>query len=94
MENSSFLLITDYQLIKANAVLGLDPRILMIPAILSASCAFMMPIASPTQAIVFGSGHVKIKQMIRAGILFNLLGVVIVSAVFYLLAKFVFGIAI
>ena len=92
MENSSFLLITDYQLIKANAVLGLDPRILMIPATLSASCAFMMPIASPTQAIVFGSGHVKIKQMIRAGILFNLLGVVIVSAVFYLLAKFVFGI--
>jgi sodium-dependent dicarboxylate transporter 2/3/5 len=79
-------------LAKASAVLGLDPRILMIPATLSASCAFMMPIASPTQAIVFGSGHVKIKQMIRAGILFNLLGVVIVSAVFYLLAKFVFGI--
>jgi sodium-dependent dicarboxylate transporter 2/3/5 len=81
-------------LAKASAVLGLDPRILMIPATLSASCAFMMPIASPTQAIVFGSGHVKIKQMIRAGILFNLLVVVIVTTVFYLLAKFVFGIAI
>jgi len=81
-------------LAKASAVLGLDPRILMIPATLSASCAFMMPIASPTQAIVFGSGHVKIKQMIRAGILFNILGIVIVTGVFYLLAKFVFGIAI
>lgn len=81
-------------LAKASAVLGLDPRILMIPATLSASCAFMMPIASPTQAIVFGSGHVKIKQMIRAGILFNLLGVIIVTSVFYLLAKFVFGIEI
>ena len=81
-------------LAKASAVLGLDPRILMIPATLSASCAFMMPIASPTQAIIFGSGHVKIKQMIRAGILFNLLGIVIVTGVFYLLAKFVFGIAI
>lgn len=79
-------------LAKASAVLGLDPRILMIPATLSASCAFMMPIASPTQAIVFGSGHVKIKQMIRAGILFNLWGVIIVTSVFYLLAKFVFGI--
>jgi sodium-dependent dicarboxylate transporter 2/3/5 len=79
-------------LAKASAVLGLDPRILMIPATLSASCAFMMPIASPTQAIVFGSGHVKIKQMIRAGILFNLLGIIIVTGVFYLLAKFVFGI--
>jgi solute carrier family 13 (sodium-dependent dicarboxylate transporter), member 2/3/5 len=81
-------------LAKASAVLGLDPRILMIPATLSASCAFMMPIASPTQAIVFGSGHVKIKQMIRAGILFNLLGIAIVTGVFYLLAKFVFGIII
>ena len=81
-------------LAKASAVLGLDPRILMIPATLSASCAFMMPIASPTQAIVFGSGHVKIKQMIRAGILFNLLGIVIVTGVFYLLAKFIFGIVI
>ncbi len=81
-------------LAKASAVLGLDPRLLMIPATLSASCAFMMPIASPTQAIVFGSGHVKIKQMIRAGILFNLLGIFIVTSVFYLLAKFVFGIPI
>lgn len=79
-------------LAKASAVLGLDPRILMIPATLSASCAFMMPIASPTQAIVFGSGHVKIKQMIRAGILFNLWGVLIVTSVFYVMAKFVFGI--
>jgi sodium-dependent dicarboxylate transporter 2/3/5 len=64
----------------------------MIPATLTASCAFMMPIASPTQAIVFGSGHVKIKQMIRAGILFNLWGIIIVTSVFYLLANFVFGI--
>jgi sodium-dependent dicarboxylate transporter 2/3/5 len=81
-------------LAKASVVLGLDPRILMIPATLSASCAFMMPIASPTQAIIFGSGHVKIKQMIRAGILFNIWGVLIVTSVFYLMAKFVFGITI
>ena len=79
-------------LAKASAVLGLDPKILMIPATLSASCAFMMPIASPTQAIVFGSGHVKIKQMIRAGILFNILGVIVVTSIFFLLANFVFGI--
>ncbi len=79
-------------LAKASAVLGMDPRILMIPATLSASCAFMMPIASPTQAIVFGSGHVKIKQMIRAGVLFNFLGIIVVTGMFYLLAKFVFGI--
>lgn len=80
-------------LAKASVVLGIDPRVLMIPATLSASCAFMMPVASPTQAIIFGSGRVPIREMVRAGILFNLLGVIIVSAVFYLLANFVFGIS-
>ncbi|MCB9335076.1 MAG: DASS family sodium-coupled anion symporter [Flavobacteriales bacterium] len=79
-------------LAKASVVLGVDPRILMIPATLSASCAFMMPVASPTQAIIFGSGYVKIKQMVRAGILFNFLGIIVVTFVFYLLAEFVLGI--
>lgn len=62
--------------------LNLDPRILMIPATLSASCAFMMPIASPTQAIVFGSGLVSIRQMVKAGIWFNILGIILVTFTF------------
>ena len=44
----------------------------------------MMPVASPTQAIVFGSGYVTIRQMARAGIWFNLLGIVVVTAAFFL----------
>ena len=79
-------------LAQASIALDIEPVLLMIPATLSASCAFMMPVASPTQAIIFGSGYVKIKQMIRAGILFNLLGVIIVTTVFMLLSKFVFGV--
>jgi sodium-dependent dicarboxylate transporter 2/3/5 len=79
-------------LAQASIALDIEPILLMIPATLSASCAFMMPVASPTQAIIFGSGYVKIKQMIRAGILFNLLGVIIVTTVFMLLSKFVFGV--
>ncbi|HHG83465.1 MAG TPA: DASS family sodium-coupled anion symporter [Bacteroidetes bacterium] len=79
-------------LANAGVALNIDPRILMIPATLSASCAFMMPVASPTQAIVFGSGYVKIRQMIFAGIWFNLLGIILVTAVFLLLANVVWGI--
>lgn len=79
-------------LAQASIALDVEPILLMIPATFSASCAFMMPVASPTQAIIFGSGYVKIKQMIRAGILFNLLGVIIVTTVFMLLSKFVFGV--
>ena len=76
----------------AGVAIGTDPRALMIPATLSASCAFMMPVASPNQAIVFGSGYVPIKDMVRAGIWFNLIGVVLVTLVFSLLAGPVMGI--
>jgi len=77
-------------LAEASDTLGINPVLLMIPATLSASCAFMMPVASPTQAIVFGSGYVPIRQMVRAGIWFNLLGIVLVTALFLLLAGPVF----
>jgi len=69
----------------AGVAIGSDPRALMIPATLSASCAFMMPVASPTQAIVFASGYVPIRDMVRAGIWFNLIGVTLITAIFALL---------
>ena len=79
-------------LAEASDALGIDPLLLMIPATLSASCAFMMPVASPTQAIVFGSGYVPIRQMVRAGIWFNLLGIALVTLLFSILAGPVFGV--
>ncbi|MDH3650799.1 MAG: DASS family sodium-coupled anion symporter [Saprospiraceae bacterium] len=75
-------------LASATLVLEMDPKLLMIPATLSASCAFMMPIASPTQAIVFGSGYITIKQMMRTGIWFNLLGVFLIMALFTIIHLF------
>ena len=72
----------------AAIVFGIDPRLLLVPATLSASCAFMMPIASPTQAIVFGSGYVSIRQMMRAGIWFNLLGVGLIMILFTIISLF------
>ncbi len=80
-------------LAQAAGPIGVDPLLLMVPATLSASCAFMMPVASPTQAIVFGSGYVNIRQMVRAGIGFNLVGVLLVSVIFLLLAGPVFGVS-
>ncbi len=76
----------------AGVAMGIDPRALMVPATLSASCAFMMPVASPTQAIVFSSGYVPIKDMVRAGIWFNLLGVTLVTITFLLFGELVMGI--
>ena len=79
--------------IVAGAAIGLDlnPLVFVVPAALAASCAFMMPVATPPNAIVFGSGHITIVQMVRAGIWLNLIGAVLVSLTVYTLANWVLG---
>ncbi len=76
----------------AAAALGVHPLLLMIPAAISASCAFMLPVATPPNAIVFGAGHLTVPQMARAGVLINLIGVILVTLITYLLAVPVFDI--
>ncbi|MEN8008363.1 MAG: SLC13 family permease [Candidatus Krumholzibacteriota bacterium] len=68
-----------------------SPLLLMIPATLSASCAFMMPIATPPNAIVFGSGRIRIHEMARVGVFINLVGVVLIASLFYLLGPTLLG---
>ncbi|MGB1272169.1 MAG: SLC13 family permease, partial [Endozoicomonas sp.] len=59
--------------------LGMDPAMLAIPAALAASCAFMLPVATPPNAIVYGSGMLPIRQMARSGLALNLAGIVIIT---------------
>jgi sodium-dependent dicarboxylate transporter 2/3/5 len=72
---------------------GVHPFLLMLPATLAASCAFMLPVATPPNAIVFGSGWVDITYMARVGFWMNLIGVVVITLLVFLLAPSVFGIA-
>jgi solute carrier family 13 (sodium-dependent dicarboxylate transporter), member 2/3/5 len=65
---------------------GYDPIILAVPVTLAASCAFMLPVATPPNAIVFGSGMLTIPRMARAGLALNLIGILLVSTVAYKLA--------
>jgi sodium-dependent dicarboxylate transporter 2/3/5 len=69
-----------------------NPLLLMIPATLSASCAFMMPVATPPNAIVFGSGRIKIAEMATAGVAINIIGVIVITAMFYFIGTAVFNI--
>ncbi len=62
-------------------VTGTHPLVLMIPATLSASCAFMMPVATPPNAIVFGSDRITVGEMARVGIVLNLIGVLVIAAI-------------
>ncbi len=76
----------------ANArALGINPMLLMIPATISASYAFMLPVGTPPNAIVFGTRRVDILQMARAGFVLNLVGIVLTTVAIWTLGRYVFG---
>ena len=64
---------------------NLDPKLFMIPAALSASCAFMLPVATIPNAIVFGTGKISVKRMATEGFVLNLIGAGVVTGVIYFL---------
>ena len=70
--------------------MGQDPLLLVVPATVGASCAFMLPVATPPNAIVYGTGLVSIPQMARAGFIFNILMIFIITGMMYLLLGHVF----
>jgi sodium-dependent dicarboxylate transporter 2/3/5 len=73
------------------AGVGMDPLSLVVPAALAASCAFMMPVATPPNAVVFGSGRVTIPEMARAGVRLNLLSIALVAVIGHLIARPLLG---
>jgi sodium-dependent dicarboxylate transporter 2/3/5 len=75
-----------------SASLGLEPLLLVVPAAIAASCAFMLPVATPPNAIVFGSGLVTIPQMSRAGLWLNIAGIILVTLMVYMVMVPVLGI--
>ena len=61
------------------------PYILMVGATVAASCAFMLPVATPPNAVVFGSGYLKIPDMVKAGIFMNLLSIALLTLIVFFL---------
>ena len=70
----------------------LNPLLLMIPATIAASLAFMLPVATPPNAIIFGTNRIQVKDMAKTGFLLNMSGVIIVTLVMYFWGTRVFGI--
>ncbi len=71
--------------------IGADPMTLLIPVAFAATCAFMLPVGTPPNAIVFSTGAVTIAQMARGGIVLNIVGIVLITAICYLLGGFALG---
>ena len=66
--------------------IGVNPYYLLIGATVAASCAFMLPAATPPNAVVFGSGYLRIPDMVKVGIFMNLFSIIFAALmVFYLL---------
>lgn len=71
---------------------GNNPMLLMIPATLASSLAFMLPTATPPNAIVFGSNRLSIRTMVRTGFILNMIGILVVSIIMYFMANNFLGI--
>ena len=72
--------------------LGIHPYIIMVSATIAASCAFMLPVATPPNAVVFGSGYLKMTDMVKTGLVMNVISIVIVSLYVYFMLPMLWNI--
>lgn len=73
---------------------GVDPLIMTIAVTLAVCSAYMLPVATPSNAVAFGSGEVTIKQMVRAGVWLNIISLILVMIVLYTLVPLVFNVSV
>ena len=71
--------------------MNVHPYTLLIAATVAASCAFMLPVATPPNAVVFGSGYLRIPDMVKAGIWMNILSILLITAIIYTLLPLFWG---
>lgn len=73
--------------------MGIHPLLFMLPVTVAASMAFMLPVATPPNAIIFGTNRVRVSEMARAGLVLNLIGAVLLTLATYYFAGKIFGFA-
>ena len=70
-------------------VMNIHPYSLMVGATLAASCAFMLPVATPPNAVVFGSGHLRISDMVKSGFWMNTISIIIITLIVYFFLPYI-----
>ena len=71
--------------------INVNPLFFAIPCTIAASCAFMLPVATPPNAVIFGSGKISIRNMVKAGIILNIISIFLVTIISYFLLKYFFN---
>ena len=69
----------------------MDPMVIAVPGVLAATCAFMLPVATPPNAMVFGAGYIRVPDMVKAGFWLNIAAIIVVTLLSYILVPIVFG---
>jgi len=89
---SNVALVAVFAPVVAGIAIGLDYEILhmLIPVAMASSCAFMLPMATPPNAIVFASGYIKVNEMVKAGVLLNIISVLIIVIFAFLVVPSIF----
>ena len=89
---SNVALVAIFAPVISGIALGMDTAMLhfLIPVTMASSCAFMLPMATPPNAIVFASGHIKVAEMAKVGFILNILSVLILIGVAYYFVPFLF----
>ena len=72
--------------------INIHPFGLMVGAAVAASCAFMLPVATPPNAVVFGSGYLKIQDMVARGVIMNIFSIILITLIVYIILPIVWGI--
>lgn len=80
-------------LISLAPTLGVHPYYLMISATIAASCAFMLPVATPPNAVVFGSGYLKIEDMVKTGIWMNMISIILITLFVYFILPLIWDLS-
>ncbi len=70
-------------LVSMSSTIDVHPYILLVGATMAASCAFMLPVATPPNAVVFGSGYLTIEDMVKKGFLMNIISIVLLTGIIY-----------
>lgn len=78
-------------LASVSVAIGVNPLMLMIAAALSASMAFMMPVGTPPNTIVFASKRLKISDMAKTGFALNIISVIVISVIVYIIGDAIFN---
>jgi sodium-dependent dicarboxylate transporter 2/3/5 len=76
-------------LVSLASAIGVHPYFLLVGATVAASCAFMLPVATPPNAVVFGSGYLEIDDMVKKGIWMNIISIILLTLIVYFILPLV-----